>query len=490
MTAALRLILALLVGGIVLGAEAAISAPALPAAEKRVALVIGNGAYRDVAELPNPPNDAREVAGSLKRLGFTVIEGYDVAKAEMDQRLRDFGRAADNADTAVVYYAGHGLQVADKNYLVPVDAKLEHGEQDVRWELVPLDAVLEETQTAKRLQVIILDACRTNPFAAKMARSLGSRAVGKDRGLAAVSEDGGTNIIVSYATAAGKVAKDGGDQHSPYTKALLRNIDTPGLEIRRLFGKVRDQVMGETGGDQQPYVYESLGGDEFFFNPPTTTTVAVTSPPAAASSFDPRQIELEFWNEIKNSNNPVNFREYLNRYPDGTFATLARSKLDEQPTTAGSTAPPAAPNGPACPKEARLPAMAPSSAQNLPAKAVDAFKKGEEAFQRGDYMKAFRSLSQAADLGHPLAQNQLGMMYQMGSGAPPDGAEALKWFRKAADQGLKTAAKNIGYLYEHGSIGVQKDVAQARYWYCSAAAAGQADAKQALERLDQVAHTE
>ncbi|GJE59187.1 hypothetical protein MPOCJGCO_1275 [Methylobacterium trifolii] len=239
--------------------------PALP--ERRVALVIGNGAYRSVAPLENPRRDAGTMAEALRRLGFTTIlvredQGFEGIR----RSLRDFSAEAARADWAVVYYAGHGLEVGGVNYLVPVDARLA-SDRDVQFEAIPLDQVLASVEGARKLQVVILDACRDNPFAAAMKRALGTRSVGQ--GLARIEPASGS-VLVAYAARAGQVASDGaaGRANSPFVTALVKNLATPGIEIRKLFGRIRDDVLAETGGRQEPAIYGSLGGDDYFFQAP------------------------------------------------------------------------------------------------------------------------------------------------------------------------------------------------------------------------------
>lgn len=238
-----------------------LACPAL--AETRVALVIGNSAYTSVTPLPNPENDARAVAESLRRLGFEVTPVSNAGKRAMDEALRAFGRRAAAADVAMVFYAGHGVQVDGRNYLVPVDAKLPQQAQDLRYDFVDVNAVLDELSSARRLRIVVLDACRDNPIAAGLSRSLG-RSLGASRGLAAPSDM--DNTLIAYATAADATAADGEGAHSPFTQALLEHIGDPGLDIRLMFGRVRDKVRRATANRQNPFVYVSLGGDSFAFN--------------------------------------------------------------------------------------------------------------------------------------------------------------------------------------------------------------------------------
>jgi uncharacterized caspase-like protein len=237
-------------------------APSAPVRrEARVALVIGNAEYRNVSKLPNPPRDADAIAASLRRVGFATVQvSSDLTRNGMIAALRAFEREAEKADWAVVYYAGHGIEVGGVNYLIPVDAALKV-DKDVQDEAVPLDRVLSAIESAKRLRLVILDACRDNPFVTSMKRSIASRSIG--RGLAQIEPDGG--VLVAYAAKHGQVALDGDGANSPFVGALVRHLQTPGLEINKLFRLVRDDVMAATGRKQEPFVYGSLPGEDFFF---------------------------------------------------------------------------------------------------------------------------------------------------------------------------------------------------------------------------------
>src|SRR6266566_4899041 len=242
-------------------------------AEKRVALVLGNSAYQNVARLPNPVNDGTVIAATLKNAGFDVVEErHDLPAAETRRALRDFADRARDADIAVVYYAGHGIEVDGTNYLIPVDAKLER-DTDVYDEAFSLDRVLLAIEPAKQLRLVILDACRDNPFARTMKHSLASRSIG--RGLAKI-EPASPNTLIAYSAKAGSTAADGDGKNSPFTSALSKHLTTPGLDVRRAFGYVRDDVLKNTGNRQEPFVYGSLGGED-------VPLVPVKAAPAAAA---------------------------------------------------------------------------------------------------------------------------------------------------------------------------------------------------------------
>src|SRR3954468_684196 len=220
-------------------------------AEKRVALVIGNSAYQKVAKLPNPANDAAAVAGMFKSAGFDLVEAkLNVTANDLRRTLREFGAKSRDADVAVIYYAGHGIELDGNNYLIPVDATLET-DTDVLDETFALDRVLVAAEPAKKLRLVILDACRDNPFAKTMKRTLGSRAIG--RGLAKV-EPTTPNTMIAFAAKAGSPASDGRSRNSPFATALVDHLPKPGLDLRKAFGFIRDDVLRSTGNKQEPFV--------------------------------------------------------------------------------------------------------------------------------------------------------------------------------------------------------------------------------------------
>jgi len=224
----------------------------------RVALVIGNSAYQHVPKLPNPERDAEAIAVLFKHAGFDSVElKSNLPVGDMRRVVRDFSEQAHDADIAVIYFAGHGLEAGGVNYLIPIDANLRR-DIDVEDEAIPLDRLLQVTEQAKRLRLVILDACRDNPFANSMARTMASRAIG--RGLARI-EPSTSNTLVAFAAKAGSTAADGDGSNSPFTMALLKNLVVPDLDIRLSLGRVRDEVIKTTAGKQEPFVYGSLGGD-------------------------------------------------------------------------------------------------------------------------------------------------------------------------------------------------------------------------------------
>jgi uncharacterized caspase-like protein len=285
-------------------------------AEKRVALVIGNSAYQKVAKLPNPSNDAAAVAAMLKAAGFDSVESrLNVAASDLRKTLREFAARARDADIAVVYYAGHGIELDGTNYLIPVDATLET-DGDVLDETVPLERVLFAVEPAKQLRLVILDACRDNPFAKTMKRTIASRAIG--RGLAKI-EPTSPNTMIAFAAKAGSTASDGDSKNSPFAAALVEHLPKPGLDLRRAFGFVRDEVLKNTGNKQEPYVYGSLGGNDV---PLVSAKPVATGPQADPQAAVRRDYELSLQLGTRDG-----WEAFLSQYPDGFYANLAKGQL-------------------------------------------------------------------------------------------------------------------------------------------------------------------
>ena len=251
------------VAGPAAAVQTAVAAAPGSALGTRVALVIGNSAYRTVARLPNPDRDADLVADALRKAGFkSVALLKDATHTQFEDALRAFAEEAAAADWAVVYYAGHGIEMNGSNYLVPVDATLAT-DRSVQFEAVPLDQVLAAADGAKKLKLVMLDACRNDPFQVTMVRSLGTRSVG--RGLARVEADAGT--IVAFAAGPGQTAEDGEGNDSPFASAIARHVADPDVEVYQFFRIVHDDVVQATGAKQQPYVNATLSADTFYFNP-------------------------------------------------------------------------------------------------------------------------------------------------------------------------------------------------------------------------------
>jgi uncharacterized caspase-like protein len=285
-------------------------------AEKRVALIIGNSTYDKVARLPNTANDAALMAETFKSAGFDSVDlRRDLKVGDMRRALRDFTDKSRDADVAVVFYAGHGIEVDGNNYLVPVDAVLER-DVDIYDEALSLERVLIAVEPAKQLRLIILDACRDNPFIRSMKRTLASRAVG--RGLARV-EPTGPNTLIAFASKAGSTASEGDGANSPFTAAVVKHLTQPGLDLRKAFGYVRDDVLKSTGNRQEPYVYGSLGGDDF---PLVPSKPVATGPQADPQAAVRRDYELALQLGTRDG-----WEAFLSQYAEGFYANLAKGQL-------------------------------------------------------------------------------------------------------------------------------------------------------------------
>lgn len=304
----------LLAAALMFGAEPAFAA-------KRVALVLANSVYQHAPSLANPVNDGAVMAKTLKDAGFDVVDSrHDLTALDTRRVLRDFADSTRDADIAVVYYAGHGIEVEGSNYLIPVDAKLER-DTDVYDEALSLDRVLVAVEPAKQLRLVILDACRDNPFGRTMKRTLASRGIG--RGLAQV-EPTSSNTLIAYSAKAGFTAQDGDGANSPFTIALSKHLTTPGLDVRRAFGFVRDDVLKSTGNKQEPFVYGSLGGEDVPLVPVKAMPVTATAPAVNPQADMRRDYELA----LQVGNKPA-WEAFLAQHPDGFYANLAKLQLDK-----------------------------------------------------------------------------------------------------------------------------------------------------------------
>jgi len=291
-------------------------------AERRVALVIGNGKYYHVPRLANPTNDAGLIAETLQAVGFMLVGGkaqLDLDKKAFDDTVQDFGNAIQGAGVALFYYAGHGLQVRGANYLAPVSANPSK-EADMDFQMTNADHVLRQMEGAgTRLNMLLLDACRNNPFAMRGVRAAGS-------GLAQMQAPEGT--LISYATQPGNVALDGTDGNSPYAWALASTLRKPGLTLFEVFNEIGLEVKRRTGGRQQPWVSSSPIMGKFYFSGAPAQPPAVPIQPPWPDGRDDA-IEIAYWNSVKEAKYPDPFRAYLQQYPQGKFADVARLKIKE-----------------------------------------------------------------------------------------------------------------------------------------------------------------
>jgi formylglycine-generating enzyme required for sulfatase activity len=282
-------------------------------AEKRAALVIGNSTYRNVPGLLNPVNDSAEVAALFRSAGFAVVNlRRDLGVSDLRRAISDFAEVAGDVDVAVIYFAGHGIEVDGANYVIPVDAKLSR-DFDIEDEAVSLDRLLKAIEPARQLRLVILDACRDNPFLKTMKRTVASRSLG--RGLAKV-EPAVSDTLIAFAAKAGSVALDGDARNSPFTLALLHNIASPGVDLRIAFGRVRDEVLKATNRQQEPFVYGSLGGS-------VVSIVDAPKPPP------PQSTDEIVWNAIKDSGYPATFDDFAGKFPASPRLAAALARRDE-----------------------------------------------------------------------------------------------------------------------------------------------------------------
>jgi uncharacterized caspase-like protein len=309
-------------------------------ADRRVAFVVGNGTYKNVAQLPNPPIDAKAMAAVLRNVGFEVVEGTNLTRDKMTEKLLDFGKKAQGADVAVFFYAGHGIAISGTNYLLPIDADIK-SEMDVKLgAAINVDLTLDQTMSDAKVKLVFLDACRDNPFAAKIKSNASTRSVSVQSGLAEMKSGEGT--LIAFATGPGQTALDGQEgTNSPFTRALIAHITTPGIEIQQAMTEVRAQVNEETNKGQLPWGHTNLIGSVYLnpAAPPAASAAApsTSAPTAVASTSGNTDVELEFWRSVKESNKPEELNAYLTNYPNGQFKSLALARiasLENGPSTA------------------------------------------------------------------------------------------------------------------------------------------------------------
>jgi hypothetical protein len=274
------------------------------AAEQRVALVIGNGAYWSAPELRNSRNDADDISTQLKQLGFSVIDGRDLDRASMQAVLSRFAQRLKGADAGLVYYSGHGLQMNGQNFLVPVDLKYDNV-TFTPFELVKVDDVIDALGYTDGVRLLVLDACRDNPFANNLAQNKGTRGAGTTRGLAKIERSQG--MLIAYSTQPNAVAADGTGRNSPFTAALVRELQVPGLEVATVFRRVAVNVNRETAGAQTPELSVSLLGD-FYLNP--------------------QESDISAWQKLGPSASADGLKTFISRFPTSVMVDAARARLD------------------------------------------------------------------------------------------------------------------------------------------------------------------
>jgi formylglycine-generating enzyme required for sulfatase activity len=285
-------------------------------AGKRVALVVGNAKYAYAGTLANPVNDASDMAAALKGAGFTVVSGIDLDKPALEKKIREFASALSNADTAVFFYAGHGLQVAGTNYIVPVDAELSTADA-LEFEMIKLESVQRIMENSAKTNILFLDACRNNPLARNLARALGTRGDTIGKGLAPA--ESGIGTLISFSTQPGNVAQDGAGRNSPYTGPLVRRIATPGEDILSVLTAVRNEVLAATGNRQVPWENHALTA-KYYFSPAS---------PAQEKAQPPLSADAQAWSVVQNATSAAVLEEFIRRFPDSVYAGFAKARLEE-----------------------------------------------------------------------------------------------------------------------------------------------------------------
>ncbi len=444
-------------------------------AAARLALVIGNAHYLSVPALSNPTNDAEDLSTALRSLGFEVIERSDATRAAMADAVREFSEKLEGVDTALFFYAGHGVQVSGENYLVPVDAKI-NGPSDVRFGTINLNDIMGEMEGKGHAAVIFLDACRDNPFAeavAKSGRSLGGRGLGR-------IDPNGAGMLVVYSTQPNNIALDGGGRNSPFTSALLANVQKPGLEVRQLVSKIRADVLTSTDGRQVPWDNSSLVGDVYLATPPPAVVATANAGPASIVTPDAGTAELLFWQSVAKADTKAMYEGYLRRYGEnGQFTFIAHQRIQSlsQTTATAPASEMASPQGIDPPREdtcrvlvARdldlvdvktvLPACE-SDLRQHPGDANALYNLGRAQTAAKNYIEANRLLDAAIKAGNKLAFSTLGEAYYLGHGTVQNYARAYDLFKQGVDNGDALAMLDLGAMYGNGYF-VKKDFVKER----------------------------
>ena len=368
------------------------------AARDRIALVIGMAEYQYLPPLENTHNDANGMAQTLENIGFDVTLSLDATTQDMVGLLEDFAFRSEVADLALIYFAGHGIEVQGENFLIPVDANVTSN-RDVQRQSASLKQLLSAVDRARKMRIVILDSCRDNPLGDSVALDQSStsnasseqtRSSG-DGGLAAVDPDRGT--LVAFAARDGQVALDGSGSNSPYAQALMQKMVQPGLEISLMFRQVRDLVLEKTGNLQEPHTYGSLTGVPYYFA--ATEVTGADAIPAGTS---------EAWSAVK---------------PDQEEQLLALAELGDTRSMLGLA----------------YMRLNPSGGRFDPAEAVD-------------------FLQRAADAGAPEAQFELAKLYERGTGVAPNPQKALQLYEAAAGQNFADAINDLGFLHHQGGLGL------------------------------------
>jgi TPR repeat protein len=413
-------------------------------AEKRVALVIGNGAYTETPGLTNTINDAADMAAALQRLDFTVLKGIDLDLRAMQRLIRQFERALTGADIALFFYAGHGMQVSGQNYLVPIDARLA-AEGDVDFETLPLNLVLTRMEREAKTSIVLLDACRDNPLARNLARTMGTRGLSIGQGLAEVKTGIGT--LLSFSTQPGNVALDGSGRNSPYTTALLAHIEEPGRDMLSMLAGVRGTVIKATGGKQVPWEHTSLLGP-LVLKSATSTQVPLpsTGPPATSAS-------------------PA-------RAPEVECDRLAAHPADPQAVTSGI---------PIDRIDAQRAIRACDLAKSqYPGEKRFVFQLARAHGAANDFLRQKELLEELTRQDYVAAYLALGIVHFNGQGVSEDKAHGAKLFRQGAERGHVLAILSLAEALLKSAQPAERD--EGVNWLRKAAQAGNVPAMLALGR--------
>jgi uncharacterized protein len=375
-----------------------VSVPVAARAADRIALVVGMADYQHITPLANTLNDAQMISTTLQGIGFEVTTLYDASYAELSRAMEDFSFRSEVAELALIYFAGHGVEVQGENFLVPVDANVQSS-RDIQRQSVSLREFLATVDRARKMRIVILDSCRDNPFGGsilmdEIATPAAGGAGTRGGGMAAPSPDRGT--LVAYAARDGEVALDGTGDNSPFALALARKMAEPGLEISLMFRQVRDMVLEETRNLQEPHTYGSLSGQPFFLAGP------------GEGQAEPARDDLRMaWSEIR---------------PDQELQLAALADMGDTRSMLGL-----------------------------------AYMRLNPQEERFDPAEAYQLLNRAAEAGSPEAQFELAKLLEAGMGVEPDRERALALFRAAAEQDFADAINDLGFFYYQGNLGLPRD---------------------------------
>jgi len=421
--------------------------------ERRLALVIGNGEYASVSPLTNPGNDAKAVAQSLRELGFEVTLALDLDKSSFEKQVRDFANSLDGAQAAVFFYAGHGLQVDGRNYMVPVDAELAD-EADLPFELVSLDIVLQRLAHNRITSIIFLDACRNDPLGEKLAKSLGARSNAVGQGLASVYASVGT--LISFSTQPGNTARDGtGDgKNSPFTEALLRHIPTPNVDVLSVMKQVRRDVVEQTKKAQVPWDTSSLV-DEFVFREVKAETRTADRLPKDESDKGPRRDDNGSVDVPRDAEQPI----LSGRPPVHPCDIVAASASDPERMTPGTRFGDL--NGPEGVKACR------AALAKYPNTPRFQFQLARSLQKTENYAEAAVLYLSLVERGYLAALTNYGWLLMNGQGVQKGEAAAVKLYLLAAQQGDTFGMFNAAMAYDSGQ-GLPYNPAQGARWIYAA----------------------